>query len=219
MTLQNQPFQNRPLQNRVSPDGDIVATPARGTVYGNRGGCFHREDGSLKARLWANRQWICCVLQFKNRRRTLRQPGKFTELFFLDEATAFAAGHRPCFECRRADAESFRGFWAAAYGVSQSPAAPAMDLVLHSERLDEKGAKRTAAVAAADLPDGVIVRHESAAWLLQRGRLHKWSFEGYGAPAPMPNVSKLTCLTPPAIVATIRSGYRPQLHPSARAEG
>lgn len=208
-----------PIQNRVSPEGEIVATPDRGTIYGNRGGCFHRDDGQLKPRLWANRQWICCVLEFKNRRRTLRQPGKFTELFFLDEATAMAAGHRPCFECRRADAERFRALWASAHGLATPPSAPAMDVVLHAERLDEAGVKRVAAVRARDLPSGAMVRRDGAAWLHLDGRLHRWSFEGYGDVATPAPDEPLICLTPPAIVATILAGYRPQLHPSVHAEG
>ncbi len=208
-----------PLQNRVTPEGDIVATPARGTIYGNRGGCFHRDDGSLKKRLWANRQWICCVLEFKNRRRILRQPGKFTELFFLDEATAFAAGHRPCFECRRADAEAFRGFWAKAHGLAEVPSAPAMDIVLHNQRLNERGEKPAPKASESDLLDGVIVRWENAAWLIQGNHMRRWTLFGYGDPVRLPAGRNLRCLTPPATIATIRAGYRPQLHPSAIAQG
>ena len=98
-----------PLQNRVTPEGEIIATPHRGLMMGNRGGCFHLPDRTLGARRWATRQWIACVLEFKGRHRAaMMQPNRYTELFFLDEATALAAGHRPCFECRRRDAERFR---------------------------------------------------------------------------------------------------------------
>jgi hypothetical protein len=140
-------------------------------------------------------------------------------LFFLDEATAFAAGHRPCFECRRADANAFRGFWIEAHGLTVPPAAPDMDIVLHAQRLDNAGAKRTADIATTDLPDGVLVRHDGAAWLVHRRQLRRWSFEGYGPPVQQPNAPNLTCLTPPTIVAIIRAGYRPQLHSSADDEG
>ena len=122
------------LQNRVDPFGDLIATPARGTMYGNRGGKFHRDDKTLGARRWASRQWICCVLDFKGRRRDVW--GRFyTELFFLDEPTALAAEHRPCFECRRKDAETFAEKWREARRLSRLPYAPEMDDVLHDERL------------------------------------------------------------------------------------
>ena len=124
-----------PLQNRVRPDGEIEAVRARGTMMGNRGGCFHREDKTLKPRRWSSRQWICCVLSFKARRRRVFSPGLYTELFFLDEATALAAGHRPCFECRRADAVRFAATWAEAHALEASPRASDIDAVLHAERI------------------------------------------------------------------------------------
>jgi hypothetical protein len=208
-----------PLQNRVTPDGKIVETPARGTTYGNRGGCFHRDDGSLKRRHWANRQWICCVLQFKDRRRVLRQPGKFTELFFLDEATAFAAGHRPCFECRRADAEAYRGFWANAHGIDEVPSAPQMDVMLHDQRLNARGEQRVFKPHAEDIVAGVMVRWDDSIWLVQNGHLRRWSLFGYSKPIAMPAYQEFQMLTPPATVATLRAGFRPQLHPTAADEG
>ena len=103
-----------PLQNRVTPFGELVAVPARGTLFGNRGGRFHTDAKTLSARRWASRQWICCMLDFKGRQRDVW--GRFyTELFFLDEPTVLAAGHRPCFECRRKDAEKFAEQWRAAH--------------------------------------------------------------------------------------------------------
>ena len=123
-----------PLQNRVDPFADLFATPARGTLFGNRGGRFHTDDKTLTRRRWASRQWICCVLDFKGRQRDVW--GRFyTELFFLDEVTALAAGHRPCFECRRKDAEDFAGRWQAAFKLRTPPYAPEMDEVLHAQRL------------------------------------------------------------------------------------
>src|SRR6476660_1150001 len=121
-----------PLQNRVTPFGELIADPARGTMFGNRGGRFHRDDRTLGARRWASRQWICCALAFKGRRHNVWGPTSYTDLFFLDEVTAFAAGHRPCVECRRADATSFAGKWAQAKGGAV-PYAPEMDEVLQAE--------------------------------------------------------------------------------------
>src|SRR6185437_4501098 len=123
-----------PLQNRVSPFGELFATPARGTLMGNRGGKFHGDDKTLARRRWVSRQWICCVLDFRGRQRDVW--GRYyTELFFLDEVTAFAAGHRPCFECRRKDAEQFATLFS---GKKVRASATLMDKVLHAERLDGK---------------------------------------------------------------------------------
>src|SRR5262245_10377094 len=124
-----------PLQNRVTPTGEIIADPARGTLMGNRGGPLHRPDQTLGARRWVSKAWICCRLEFKGRRRQVMSPGKYTELFFLDEATALAAGHRPCFECRRAEAEQFARLWAKVHGAHDRARAGDMDRVLHAERV------------------------------------------------------------------------------------
>src|ERR1700756_86958 len=129
-----------PLQNRINPFGELFATPARGTLFGNRGGRFHTDAKTLRVRRWVSRRWICCVLDFKGRRRDVW--GRFyTELFFLDEPTALAAGHRPCFECRRKDAEAFAEMWRTAGGFGARPSADQMDEVLHHERLNGR-AKR-----------------------------------------------------------------------------
>jgi hypothetical protein len=204
-----------PLPNRVAPDGSIMATAARGTMYGNRGGCFHRDDKTLKARQWTNPHWLCCVLQFKNRRRTLMQPGKFTELFFLDEATAFAAGHRPCFECRRADALRFQALWAQTHGLTEPPKVAAMDEVLQAERLDTAGRKRVSSRPWPQVPDGAVVREAGIAKLVWARRLYPWSFEGYGATEALPRAGEAIMLTPPSTAAVLAAGYRPQVHPSA----
>src|SRR6186713_2001509 len=140
-----------PLQNRVSPFGELFASPARGTMFGNRGGKFHRDDKTLGSKRFASRQWICCVLQFKNRRRDVW--GRYyTELFFLDEVTALAAGHRPCFECRRAEAVAFAAAFAKEQGLSSPLRAPEMDRILHAERLDGHD-KRLHQRTIVDLPD------------------------------------------------------------------
>jgi len=200
-----------PLQNRVDPFGALVATPARGTLFGNRGGRFHRDDRTLGKRRWASRQWICCVLSFKGRRHKVWGPG-YTDLFFLDEVTALAAGHRPCFECRRADARSFAEKWAQAK-VIPAPYAPDMDLVLQAERLDGR-AKRSHDMSVGDLPDGAVVEINRNAFAVRGAHLLSWSENGYtdkiARPRGMANV-----LTPPSIVGVLRAGYRPQWHPSA----
>src|SRR5437588_2021670 len=123
-----------PLSNRVDPFGDLFAHPARGLMFGNRGGRFHRGDRTLGARRWVSRRWICCVLEFKGRHREV-WGNSYTELFFLDEPTALAAGHRPCFECRRADARAFAAAFAAGTAVKAVPHAPDLDRALHAERL------------------------------------------------------------------------------------
>jgi hypothetical protein len=201
------------LQNRVTPFGALVATPARGTLFGNRGGRFHRDDKKLGARRWASRQWICCVLQFKGRRHDV-WGRRYTALFFLDEVTALAAGHRPCFECRRADATSFAAKWAEAKG-GVVPHAPDMDVVLQAERLDGR-AKRTHAMAFGDLPDGAVVARDGDAFAVRGSHLLRWSETGYTDRIARPR-GMATIVTPHSIVAVLKAGYRPQWHPSADA--
>jgi hypothetical protein len=200
-----------PLQNRVTPLGELIATSARGTIFGNRGGKFHREDRTLGTRRWASRQWICCVLQFKNRRNTVWGRG-YTGLFFLDEVTALAAGHRPCFECRRADANSFAEKWAQMKG-SDFPHVDEMDRVLHVERLDGR-AKRMHAAQCDDLPDGAFVASEKETYAARGAHLLRWSVRGYTQKIARPH-ALVNLLTPPSIVAILAAGYRPQWHPSA----
>jgi hypothetical protein len=206
-----------PHRNRVTPEGEIVAVAARGTILGNRGGCFHRDDTTLKARPFASRQWICCVLQFKNRRRKLLQPGLYTELFFLDEATAMAAGHRPCFECRRADAERFAIFWNEVRGKSGRAAAPAMDDVLQAERIDADYAKLISRATLGGLPDGTFVRTSNGPALFWGGQLWPWSFAGYRAPQHAAADKLVDVLTPPSIVAILAAGFRPKVHETINA--
>lgn len=205
-----------PLQNRVSPFGDLFADPARGTFMGNRGGRIHRDDRTLSSRRWSSRQWICCVLDFKERHRKVWGEG-YTELFFLDEVTALAAGHRPCFECRRADALSFAQCWASAQGLARRPSAPAMDRVLQAERLDG-GAKRVHRMAADTLPDGAcIAGDDNSAWMLRGDRLLRWTPSGYASSRPQPRGGEALVLTPPAIVAVLAAGYTPRWHSSIAA--
>jgi hypothetical protein len=201
-----------PLQNRVDPFGELFAASARGTLLGNRGGKFHRDDKTLGQRRWASRQWICCVLKFKNRQRDVW--GRYyTELFFLDEVTALAAGHRPCFECRRQDAERFAALFS---GKAQRSSAPAMDEVLHTERLDGK-AKRIHRRAIDGLPDGTMIALGGDAFAVKGNRLLRWTPSGYGAARPRPRATTVDVLTPRSIVAVLSRGFAPLWHRSAGA--
>jgi hypothetical protein len=207
-----------PLQNRVAPTGEIVADPGRGLLMGNRG-CLHGPDRLLRAARWRSKAWICCVLDWKGVRRDPMPPGRWTALFFLDEATALAAGHRPCAYCRRADFTAFAEAWRGAHGLAPAPRprAPQIDARLHAERVDPGSRRqRTRAAVAGELPDGVMVRRGGTLGLLAGGRLLPWSFAGYRDPVPLPPGAPVELLTPPATVATIAAGYHPLVHPSAR---
>jgi hypothetical protein len=198
-----------PLQNRVDPSGELFATSARGTLMGNRGGRIHTDERKLTARRWASRQWICCVLDFNGRQRDVW--GRYyTELFFLDEPTAFAAGHRPCFECRRKDAGHFAVLFA---GKGRRTSAPAMDRVLHAERLDGK-AKRVHRMPFADLPDGAFIVRGGKPFAVRGRRLLPWTPRGYGRAIVRPRGSA-DVLTPPSILKVLKAGYQPRWHKSA----
>jgi hypothetical protein len=202
-----------PLQNRVDPFGGLIAVPARGLFFGNRGGRFHTDARTLKRRRWVSRAWICCVLDFKGRQRDVW--GRFyTELFFLDEVTALAAGHRPCFECRRRDAKAFAEAWGRACKLRAAPRAGAMDDVLHRERLDGR-VKRTHRRAIDGLPDGAVIALERGAFAVRGDALLQWMPEGYATPVPRPHGITVDVLTPPAITAVLAVGYQPHWHPSA----
>jgi hypothetical protein len=203
-----------PLQNRVNPFGDLLAVSARGLFFGNRGGRFHTDAKTLTTRRWASRQWICCVLDFKGRRRDVW--GRFyTELFFLDEPTALAAGHRPCFECRREDARAFAELWRVANKLLAAPRAPEMDAVLHAERLDGRG-KRLHRRNVDDLPDGAFVARDGAAYAIRGDTLLRWAPDGYQARRLRPRHMIVDVLTPPAMLKVLSAGYQLHWHPSAR---
>jgi len=202
-----------PLQNRVDPFGELFVTPVRGTFMGNRGGKIHWKDKRLGKRRWASKQWICCVLDFKNRQRDVW--GRYyTELFFLDEVTALAAGHRPCFECRRKDANEFAARWRTAKKLDAAPYAPEMDEVLHRERLDGH-AKRYSRSELDDLPDGAMIALDGEAFALRGGELLHWTPSGYGARKPRPDGMSVEVLTPSSIIAALKAGYRPRWHSTA----
>lgn len=203
-----------PLPNRIRPDGSLFADPARGTLFGNRGGRFH--DPATKAlprRLYATRQWICCVLSFKGRRRDVW--GRYyTELFFCDEVTALAAGHRPCVECRRADAHAYRAALVAGLGLAELPLFPEVDERLDRERRDGRR-KRLHRLAAERLPDGAMIVTSEGEFLALRGaEALLWSPPGYVASRPRP-AGLADVVTPPSSLAALANGYRPLWHPSA----
>jgi len=200
-----------PLQNRVTPFGDIVAVPDRGAWMGNRGGCFHTPDRRLKRRHWAGPRWLVCVLRFRDRHREVMSPGLYTELFFLNEATALAAGHRPCKECRSDDHERFKAAWGC------GPTASELDAVLHRERVTAAGAKVTFDAPLTGLSDGVFVTRggePTDALLVSGGRLWRWSPAGYADAGPRGR-GTVTVLTPRSTVRAIAAGYAPERHPTA----
>jgi hypothetical protein len=206
-----------PLQNRVSPFGDLLASPARGLFMGDRGGRFHTGARTLTARRWASRQWICCLIDFKARKRAVWGQS-YTELFFLDEVTGLAAGHRPCFECRRKDAEAFADAWRKAYGLRARPYVSAMDGILHTQRLDGR-TKRIHRCAVDTLRDGAIMTLEGEAFAIRGDALLHWTPQGYDARIPRPRGGTVDVLTPPAILAVLAAGYEPRWHPSATTGG
>ena len=207
-----------PRQNRVTPLGELVAAPARGLVYGNRG-CLHDAAGRIR-RGYAGRRWIACRLTFRGwRRHPLLQPGRFTELFFLDEATAFAAGHRPCALCRRADYDRFLAIWRAHHPGALG--ADAIDARLHAERQDARTrARRLHAASLDELPDRAFVLLEDAPWLVLGSEILRWTPSGYAARRPRPGADRATLLiTPPSLLPVLRADWKPlvpMLHPSAR---
>jgi hypothetical protein len=197
-----------PLPNRVDPFGQLFATPARGHWLGNRGGRFHDPASqAVRGRPYTSKQWICCVLTFKDRRRAVWGKG-YTELFFSDECAALAAGHRPCFECRRADAVAFAAAWGHAAGTPP-PRAPEMDAVLHAERIDASRTKRLHRMAIAEVPDGAMLVIDRQPHLVLGGALLPWTFAGYLSKTARRGRGEFDILTPPSTVLALRAGYVP----------
>jgi hypothetical protein len=206
-----------PLQNRVTPTGEIVSDPGRGLLMGNRG-CLHGPDRRLGAARWRSKLWICCVLAWQDVQRDPMPPGRWTALFFLDEATALAAGHRPCGYCRRPEFLSFAEAWRQAGGLAHRPLASEMDARLHTERVDPRSRRQlTRPARAGQLPDGAMIRHRGVPGLVAGGSVLPWSFSGYLAPITLPSATPVELLTPPTTVRAIAAGYGPLLHPSAAA--
>jgi hypothetical protein len=192
----------RPLQNRVDPFGELRSVAERGGLMGNRGGRLHRDDQTLGRSRWKNKHWLICVCEFKDRHRDVW--GRYyTELFFLDEPTALAAGHRPCFECRRQAVKAF---------IAAFPGAPshveAMDETLHRERVENRR-KPVWRARLGGLPDGAMIARDRRPYAVRSGALLPWSFAGYGAPEPLEPDAVVDVLTPPSTVAALKGGYRP----------
>jgi hypothetical protein len=204
------------LQNRVTPLSAVVAVPERGLVYGNRG-CLHDAAGCIRRR-YDGKRWIACRLRFRDWHRTpLRQPGRFTELFFLDEATAFAAGHRPCALCRREDFNRFAAIWSDLHPAQAG--ADAIDAQLHGERVDPSTrARRRHEAAFGQLPDGAFVLQGQAPCLVLGRELLLWTPEGYVERTRRPRRGRVALITSPSLVSVLRAGWEPAvplLHPSA----
>jgi hypothetical protein len=208
-----------PRQNRITPFGEIVATPERGTFMGNRG-VLHDAEGRIRW-AWQLKRWIVCVLEVRGRQHQVMTPGRYTELFLLDEATALAAGHRPCAECRHARFVAFCNTWGKAHsvgGTAARPTAQQIDDRLHAERVASDRSKRSFVAALDEWPDWVFVA--VAAWgavpyLVQGNYLLAWSPGGYGERRRRPKGGEVQVLTPKSTVGTIRAGYVPEIHPSA----
>jgi hypothetical protein len=202
-----------PLQNRVTPSGEIISTPQRGLFTGNRGIIHDPATRTLLNRRWSSKAWIICVCEFRGRRRDVMGTRSWTELFFLDEATAFAAGHRPCFYCRREDANAFRAAWERGNSVAHA-SAPEIDTALHRERLDGRNKRlHELPMPLHALPDGAMVQAGEESYLIVRGQPLLWSFDGYRKISDA--LREAALLTPPSALRALSAGYRPVLHPSA----
>jgi hypothetical protein len=197
------------LQNRVDPFGNIIVTSARGSLMGNRG-VIHKDKEIVKA--FNHKAWIICSLEFKGRKRTVMMPDRWTELFFLDEATAFAAGHRPCFECRREDAMRFKSSWIQGnpqYGFHMKTSIQLIDSIIHAERIDSNNKKITHQRLLSDIPAGTFVLSNDEPFIFHKNQLHRWSPFGYEEGIMMDANSLLTVLTPRSVVNAFRAGYVP----------
>jgi hypothetical protein len=203
-----------PHQNRLDPFGNFHAVPARGQLMGNRG-ILHDGDKRL-VRMHAHRNWIACELCFKGRRREIMAPGRYTELFFLDEATAFAAGHRPCAECRRERYNEFTRYWQRLYGSHEAGGslAQTIDRTLHAHRIARGGRKITFEAFAEDLPNGTIFAMDGGAVLVWNGRMFDWSFDDYTKRLASVR-GAVTVLTPRPLVELFSRGFAPLVHNSA----
>lgn len=206
-----------PRQNRVDPFGNLQATPDRGMLMGNRG-CLHDDAGQIR-KAFARKAWVTCRLEWKGIQRKVLTPGRYTELFFLDEATALAAGHRPCNDCRSENYSAFKDTWQVTQAGGGFVKAEAMDVQIHAERITASKEKRTFAAQLGDLPDGVMVilpKSQQHPYLLWRGSLWKWSFEGYETPLEVDRHMVVDVLTPVSICAVLANGYPVVVHPSAK---
>lgn len=211
-----------PLKNRVTPFSTIEAVESRGLVMGNRG-CLHDNDRVLRTQRWRTKSWIICRLAWKDTRRKLMTPGSWTELFFLDEAVAFAAGHRPCGYCRRDDYRMFLTCWASGtdWNLARPPRQPDVDARLHADRVDQQGRQLHHYARLDCLPDGcfVLLPNDPTPWLIHGPQLHPWSHTGYGLPMDRPAGCTVSVVTPASTVAAFAAGYIPIVHPSILESG
>ena len=204
-----------PLQNRVNPFGVITATSERGAWTGNRG-VIHNERKEI-VRNYAVKYWITCLLEYKGARRIVMSPKRWTELFFLDEATAFAAGHRPCGFCRHADFKRFKSLWlssnGARYGLTSDTKMAVIDGFIHQERLDNNGFQRTYKAVLSSLPDGTFIIFDelSNPYLWWHNKLYEWSFGGYTEGLAVDLAQEVSVLTPLSYVNVFKAGYVPQV--------
>lgn len=206
-----------PLQNRVNPFGQLCAVEARGRWMGNRG--ILHDVRRRVTRPWQRKAWITCQTEYKGNKRPVFAPGKYSELFFLDEATAYAAGHRPCGMCRRDAQVEFLECWLRAnHDVSEARTIPEVDEHLHEERIGPEGDKRTFLAEIGSLPQGTFFELDGVPHLLWGGRAFAWSFEGYTpVEAAPPQTAQFPVLTPRSVVAALRHGLAVQVHESVRA--
>lgn len=213
---------NMSLQNRVTPFGEIVENPARGLLMGNRGGRIHDADTkTLTKRRWASKRWIICVTQFRGRHRQIMAPNSYTELFFLDEVTALAAGHRPCFECQREKAKALAAAYTAAHDHAPMDA-DAMDICLHGERLACSTQSSTLIHEQMKaLPIGAMFAQGKRCFCVAPDGNRQWHIEGYGQTGASSalqysaNNNTYRLLTPPSVITALRAGYQPLFHPTA----
>ena len=209
-----------PLQNRVNPFSTLISTPERGAWTGNRGVIHNERKEIIKNH--AVKYWITCVLDYKNARRSVMTPNRWTEVFFLDEATAFAAGHRPCGFCRHADFKRFKDLWIKAngeqYGLTNKTKMDIIDAIIHQERLDKNGLQKTFKSTLTALPDGTFITLDEVdkAYLWFEQNLYEWSFSGYTKVSQFDKNQEVTVLTPFSYVAVFKAGYVPEVHFSVK---
>lgn len=206
-----------PLQNRVLPNGNIVASSSRGTLMGNRG-LLHNDLKEL-TRPFRLKAWVTCELTFKGRKRQLMAPGMYTELFFLDEVTALAAGHRPCAECRRERFNEFKQAWQEAHSQSADSKIKVaeIDSLLHVQRMSPDGSNAKWKAGLTDLPVGTVIECDDRFYAVHTRGLLPWSLDGYGKPVNGMEMGEVTVVTPRATVAALAAGFRPVFHQSAQA--